>query len=198
MRVAGLEPVRLSVMEPKSIVSAIPPYPHIVYSIIDGPAFVNRKRVKRRNMVRFVLSPVGYLKVKEEKERITHIDLCADISEQNESSDLLLEAEKQLLEYFAGKRKAFELPLSLSGTDFRKKVWNAIAAIPYGETRSYKQIAETVGNPRAVRAVGSACNRNPIPIIIPCHRVVGTNTPGGYAYGLSVKNDLLTIERTCK
>ena len=89
-------------------------------------------------------------------------------------TDLLREASKQLNEYFMGNRFKFDLPLFISGTEFQQKVWRALESIPYGETRSYKQIAEAIGNPKACRAVGMANNRNPISIIIPCHRVIGS------------------------
>lgn len=102
----------------------------------------------------------------------------------------------QLREYLAGKRKAFALPLNAVGTPFQKLVWNALQTIPYGETRSYKEIAKMLGNPGAVRAVGMANHHNPIAIIIPCHRVIGANgSLVGYAAGLSVKEALLTLEK---
>ncbi|MDR1933937.1 MAG: methylated-DNA--[protein]-cysteine S-methyltransferase [Spirochaetales bacterium] len=111
---------------------------------------------------------------------------------KNRLTDL---AAKQIEEYAAGKRKRFELPLLPAGTVFQKSVWQALCTIPYGQTRSYKQIAAGVGNPSACRAVGMANNRNPIPIIIPCHRVVGSNgTLVGYAGGLEMKKRLLDLE----
>lgn len=103
--------------------------------------------------------------------------------------------KKQLLEYFAGKRKQFDLPFVLYGTPFQKSVWNALANIPYGETRSYKDIALAIGASKAVRAIGGANNRNPIPIVIPCHRVIGSNGAlVGYGGGLSIKEHLLSLE----
>lgn len=102
----------------------------------------------------------------------------------------------QLEEYLAGKRREFSVPLSPRGTPFQQRVWNALCAIPYGETRSYRQIAEAVGNPAACRAVGMANNRNPIAILIPCHRVVGADgSLVGYAAGLETKRRLLELER---
>jgi len=99
-----------------------------------------------------------------------------------EGNELCLEAVKQLDEYFNGKRKTFDLPLSVEGTEFRKKVWKALQEIPYGEVRSYSDIAETVGSPKAVRAVGQANKANQVPIIIPCHRVIGkSGDMTGYA-----------------
>jgi len=115
-----------------------------------------------------------------------------------ESSDhpVLLEAERQLGEYFAGRRRRFDLALDFAGTDFQKRVWQALLAIPFGETRSYRQIAEEVGNPKAVRAVGAANGRNPLSIIAPCHRVIGANGDlVGFAGGMKTKQFLLDLER---
>jgi methylated-DNA-[protein]-cysteine S-methyltransferase len=104
--------------------------------------------------------------------------------------------ERQLREYFQGKRTAFDLKLHPKGTPFQKAVWKALAAIPYGETRSYGEIAKAVGNPAAVRAVGLANGRNPLPIVVPCHRVIGANGHlVGYGGGLPVKQALLDRER---
>ena len=107
------------------------------------------------------------------------------------------EAFRQLSEYFSGKRKEFHLPLLLKGTDFQKQVWNALLKIPFGETRSYKQIAEAIGNPKAIRAVGRANNKNPLLIVVPCHRVIGANGKlVGYAVGLDKKEFLLKLEKS--
>ena len=107
-------------------------------------------------------------------------------------------AIEQLSEYFAGQRKVFELPLSLRGTDFQLRDWNALLEIPYGETRSYKDIAEAVGCPRGFRAVGMANRRNPLPIVVPCHRVIGADgSLTGYAganKALAIKEYLLKLE----
>ena len=108
---------------------------------------------------------------------------------------LLLQAADELREYFAGKRKSFDLPLSPQGTAFQQRVWNSLLQIPYGETRSYKQIAESIGCPAGCRAVGGANNRNPISVIIPCHRVIGANgSMVGYGGGLKRKEYLLALE----
>lgn len=108
---------------------------------------------------------------------------------------VLLEAERQLKDYFAGKREKFELKLDFTGTDFQKKVWEALLTIPFGETRSYAQIAEQIGNPNAVRAVGAANGKNPISIIAPCHRVIGSNGKlTGFAGGMEAKSFLLKLE----
>lgn len=107
----------------------------------------------------------------------------------------MTEVKNQLADYFEGKRKRFELELSPEGTSFQKSVWQALTEIDFGETRSYSQVAARIGSPEAVRAVGAANGRNPIPIVIPCHRVIGANgTLTGYAGGLDVKQKLLQLE----
>jgi methylated-DNA-[protein]-cysteine S-methyltransferase len=109
---------------------------------------------------------------------------------------VLVETERQLGEYFAGARRTFDVPLSFAGTDFQKRVWSALLAIPFGETRSYGEIADQLGAPGASRAVGAANGRNPISIIAPCHRVVGSNGKlTGFAGGLEAKAFLLDLER---
>ena len=108
---------------------------------------------------------------------------------------LIKEAYQQLSEYLKGERQMFDLPLNPRGTDFQKRVWQALCDIPYGETRSYKQIAEAIGHPKAVRAVGMANNRNPITIVVPCHRVIGADGKlVGYGGGLEMKEFLLRLE----
>jgi len=107
----------------------------------------------------------------------------------------LREAVEQLRAYFAGELREFDLPLSLNGTDFQLKVWNALKAIPYGTTVSYLQLAASIDKPKACRAVGGANGRNPVPVVIPCHRVIGANgSLGGYSGGLGIKRRLLAIE----
>jgi len=113
-----------------------------------------------------------------------------------ENSPVLLETERQLNEYFAGKRNRFELELDFSGTEFQKKVWEALLTIPFGETRSYSDIAMQIGNAKAVRAVGAANGKNPISIVAPCHRVIGASGDlTGFAGGLGIKKLLLSLER---
>ncbi|MBU6956703.1 methylated-DNA--[protein]-cysteine S-methyltransferase [Pseudomonas sp. CVAP len=110
-------------------------------------------------------------------------------------SPALLEAERQLNEYFAGERDCFELELDFAGTEFQQKVWQALLTIPFGETRSYSQIAQQIGNPKAVRAVGAANGKNPISIVAPCHRVIGASgSLTGFAGGLGAKQFLLGLE----
>ena len=149
-------------------------------------------------------SPVGTLKlvahetalvaVLWENENPKRIRL-AELIEQTHHP-ILLETQKQLTEYFAGKRQQFDLPLDFEGTEFQKKVWQALLTIPFGETRSYRDIAEQIGNVKAVRAVGAANGKNPISIIAPCHRVVGTNGKlVGFAGGLENKDILLRLEK---
>ena len=147
-------------------------------------------------------SPVGKIEIIEENEKLIELNIYNE--EKNEKKNniiekdtkLLLEVEKQLKEYFEGKRTKFEIPLNPKGTEFMKKVWKELLKIPYGETRTYKEIAKKTGNSKASRAVGMANNKNPIPIIIPCHRVIGSNNKlVGYALGLDMKQYLLDLER---
>ena len=114
---------------------------------------------------------------------------------ENQFHPVLLETEQQLNDYFSGTLKSFSISLSPAGTIFQRAVWNSLTTIPYGETVSYGDVAVSIGNPKSVRAVGQANNKNPIPIIIPCHRVVGKNgSLVGYAGGLEIKKHLLTLE----
>ena len=140
---------------------------------------------------------VGKLCIGEENECITHVTWTKIPKEYVlEETELIQSCKKQLEEYFAGKRNAFDLPLAPKGTAFQQKVWKALTEIPYGETRTYGEIAAGIGNPKAARAVGMANNKNPIGIIIPCHRVVGANGKlVGYAGGMEKKAFLLELER---
>jgi len=146
-----------------------------------------------------VTAPFGALYLAEEDGAITHLLFSGErISAETAtgSTELLRRAQKQLEEYFSGKRKDFDLPLNPAGTPFQKKVWQALREIPYAQTRSYKEIAEKIGCPKGMRAVGMANNRNPISIIVPCHRVIGANGKlVGYGGGLEVKDYLLRLER---
>jgi methylated-DNA-[protein]-cysteine S-methyltransferase len=115
--------------------------------------------------------------------------------EEDASHPVLLEAERQLNDYFAGKLRKFSLPLDFTGTEFQKDVWRALVTIPFGETRTYAQIAAQIGSPSAVRAVGAANGKNPISIVAPCHRVIGSNGKlTGFAGGLKAKAFLLNLE----
>lgn len=119
------------------------------------------------------------------------------LTKKDEAENVLLKkAATQLDEYFHGKRKKFELPLEPQGTDFQKKVWKELTKIPYGETRSYKEIAIAIKHPKAYRAVGTANGCNPLSVIVPCHRVIASDgSLGGYAGGLKIKKTLLELER---
>lgn len=138
-------------------------------------------------------TPVGKMYLKSDGENITELKFG---SYENDCPDeVLIKAKTELEEYFAGARKSFTLPLKPEGTRFQLGVWRALCEIPYGETATYGQIAERTGNKKACRAVGMANNRNPIAIIIPCHRVVGANgCLTGYAGGLDKKEFLLELE----
>lgn len=115
----------------------------------------------------------------------------------SDNIDVFDEVENQLGEYFRDERKLFDLKLNLEGTDFQKKVWRSLQRIPYGKTVTYKDIAEEIGNPKACRAVGNANNKNPIPLIIPCHRVIpASGGVGGFAGGTPLKQKLLKLENT--
>ena len=121
----------------------------------------------------------------------THCSFEGIIKETN----LIKEAYRQFSEYLEGERKVFDLPFKMQGTEFQKRVWKALCDIPYGVTRSYKQIAQAIGNPKAVRAVGMANNKNPLLVVVPCHRVIGANGQlVGYASGLEKKRFLLQLE----
>jgi len=142
-------------------------------------------------------TPIGALTLVEEDGALAEVRFgkrCDD----GEISDtpLLQQAARELGEYFSGQRKAFTVPLAPKGTPFQQKCWQALLQIPYGQTRTYGQQAAMIGNPKACRAVGMGNNRNPLPIFIPCHRVVGANGAlTGYAGGLNIKEKLLQIER---
>lgn len=140
-----------------------------------------------------VASERGLAAILWEKDRPGRVPLSHVIDDVNHPT--LRETRQQLCEYFAGERRVFSLPLDLNGTAFQRRVWQALLTIPYGETRSYGQIARQIGQPRAVRAVGAANGRNPISIIAPCHRVIGTSGRlTGFAGGLAAKAQLLALE----
>lgn len=150
-----------------------------------------------------VPSPVGDLTLVASDKGLTAILWQDDranrvpLEEMHEDQNhvVLNETARQLQEYFSGARKSFSLPLDFRGTDFQKKVWGALLTIPFGETRSYAQIAQQVNSPKAVRAVGAANAKNPISIIAPCHRVIGSNGDlTGFAGGLAAKTLLLSLE----
>ena len=135
------------------------------------------------------------LEIITENDKLKRIEFVKSYQEVNEDDSFQKKIKKELLEYFEGKRRKFGIPLEVEGTEFQKKVWVEMAKIPFGETMSYGEIAEKIGCPKGARAVGLACNKNKIPIIIPCHRVVGKNgNLTGFAGGLDVKAQLLKLE----
>jgi len=146
----------------------------------------------------FIETKIGRIGIAEEDQFVTHLffhqkKLPKDAVEKG--TPFLREVAKQLKEYLDGKRKKFDLPLKPYGTDFQLSVWKALQTIPYGETRSYGEIAKQIGNAKACRAVGMANHWNPIVIIIPCHRVIGKNgSLTGFGGGLALKQQLLDIE----
>ena len=140
---------------------------------------------------------LGLLTICEENDAVIAINVghYSENKGEKRESELIRRTYKQFVEYLDGKRKVFDLPLSLKGTDFQKQVWQALLAIPYGETRSYGQIAAMIGRPRAARAVGMGNHKNPISILIPCHRVIGADgSLTGYGGGLDIKESLLRLE----
>lgn len=144
--------------------------------------------------------PIGELWLDADKVGLTMISFEPIDENNGANQNILNEAKKQLTEYFAGQRKSFTLPLSISkGTIFQKKVWQALQEIPYGKICTYKEIAEVVASPKAVRAIGQANRMNPLPIVIPCHRVIGQNGQltgymGNSEDGIAIKRCLLELE----
>jgi methylated-DNA-[protein]-cysteine S-methyltransferase len=152
-----------------------------------------------------ISSPVGPLRLYADDRGLIAIlfqnespdDFNVSLANEKPDHPVLRETERQLQAYFAGKLKTFSLPLDARGTDFQQQVWDALQTIPYGETRSYAQIARQIGRPKATRAVGAANGRNPLPIVVPCHRVIGANgTLTGFSGGLTAKTRLLALEGT--
>jgi methylated-DNA-[protein]-cysteine S-methyltransferase len=147
----------------------------------------------------FYQTNIGEIGIVENGTAITNLFFKGEIVPQDaviRETALLKEAGQQLMDYLSSKRRSFELPLAPEGTAFQQKVWQALEEIPWGEIRSYGEVAESIGQPKAARAVGMANNKNPILIMIPCHRVVGANGKlVGYAAGLDVKEHLLKLEQ---
>ena len=153
------------------------------YRIMESPV----------GLLTLVASAKGLVAVLWEDDDKTRVNI--DLGSQAEHHALLNRVEQQLQEYFAGKRQQFDLPLDFHGTEFQQQVWRALLTIPYGETRSYLQIARQIGNEKSVRAVGAANGKNPISIIAPCHRVIGSSGKlTGFAGGLEAKALLLRLE----
>ncbi len=141
-------------------------------------------------------SPIGTLYLIGTKDYLCQIKTHCPKEITRQDLPLFQEAQRQLKEYFSGKRKVFQLPIFFQGTPFQEKVWRSLLNIPYGSTKSYQEIAQEIGNEKAVRAVGGAVHRNPLPLILPCHRVIGKNgSLVGFGLGLSTKKWLLEHER---
>jgi methylated-DNA-[protein]-cysteine S-methyltransferase len=154
------------------------------YKTIDSPV----------GKLKLVASDKGLVAVLWDKEKPNRVRL-GDV-EKSQTHPVLIKAERQISEYFARKRRTFSVPIDVRGTSFQKQVWDALLAIPFGETRTYGDIARRLGKSQAARAVGAASGRNPISIIVPCHRVVGSSGKlTGFAGGLDAKTRLLELER---
>ena len=160
-------------------------------------------RLEKKHFYKIVQSPVGALKLVASEDGLAAIlwenddphRVRLNIVAEDKGRAVLLETERQLQEYFDGRRKSFKLRLDFAGTQFQCRVWSALLEIPFGETRSYAEIARRIGSPKAVRAVGAANGRNPISIVAPCHRVIGANGKlTGFAGGLTTKAFLLGLE----
>lgn len=156
----------------------------LVYKMIDSPV----------GQLKLVASDEGLVAVLWENDNPQRVPLGELV--QRNSHPILIKAERQLSQYFARQRKGFSIPLDIRGTSFQREVWEALLAIPFGETRGYGELARQLGNPRASRAVGAANGRNPLSIIVPCHRVVGsTGKLTGFAGGLEAKSYLIALEQ---
>ena len=156
----------------------------LAYKVMESPV----------GKLKLVASDKGLVAILWEKDSPRRVRLSAPVA--NEQHPILVKTERQLDEYFAGKRKAFSVALDMRGTRFQKDVWEALLAIPFGETRSYGQLAKQLGNPQASRAVGAANGKNPVSIIVPCHRVIGSSgNLTGFAGGLDTKAHLLGLEK---
>lgn len=143
--------------------------------------------------------PYGFIKIGYQDETLKLLkktDKTSDYGKKTDFTDLVY---KKIMEYLHGERTTFDIPYELEGTDFQKKVWKELTRIPYGQTRTYKDMASAIGNKNASRAVGMANNKNPLMIVVPCHRVIGTNGKlVGYAGGLDMKKELLDLEQRVK
>lgn len=146
--------------------------------------------------INYFASPIGCIEFRIEKQEITSVRIVTEEKETHLISETALLFVTQMREYFDGKRRDFDLPIRMQGTTFQQNVWDALLRIPYGESISYQQLAANINQEKASRAVGNANGKNPICILIPCHRVVRANGEiGGYAYGVEVKKFLLELEK---
>lgn len=147
-----------------------------------------------------IKTTIGYIWLSADNSGLTSVSFQPIVEGEQANQEILLLGKKQLLEYFRGERQSFDVPLSINrGTIFQRKVWRALQAIPFGEIRSYKEVAIAVGSPKAVRAIGQANRINPLPIVIPCHRVIGQNGQltgymGNAEEGIARKRQLLVLE----
>lgn len=142
-------------------------------------------------------SPIGVLEIELKNDIVLGLKVVESCDNVSEVTGYFAQVAKQLDEYFAGTRSSFDLKIKLKGTVFQTKVWEELSKIPYGKTKSYQEIAEVIGNPNAQRAVGFACNKNPILLIIPCHRVISKyGNLTGFVYGLKIKETLLKLEKS--
>lgn len=158
---------------------------NLAYKFIDSPV----------GKLKLVASDKGLVAVLWENDKPSRVRLRELL--EDDKHPILLETELQLQEYFSGRRQKFTVALDMRGTDFQRDVWKALLAIPFGQTRSYGQLATQIGNSKAMRAVGAANGRNPISILVPCHRVIGASGAlTGFAGGLETKAQLLKLERS--
>ncbi len=156
-------------------------------------SYVFKKMMSPVGELKLIASDKGLAAILWENDRATRVKI--DVKVEDKNNTLLREAEKQLNEYFAGSRQRFSIPLDMTGTDFQKQVWRALLKIPFGQTKSYGDLAREIKRPKAYRAVGAANGRNPLSIIVPCHRVNGSSgSLTGFAGGLAAKAKLLALE----
>lgn len=142
-------------------------------------------------------SPIGNLEIICENDALISLKIKDKIEIQNKETDFIKNIKMQLDEYFSGRRKIFDIKIKPEGTEFQKRAWRELQQIPYGKIKSYSEIAAAIGNKNAQRAAGNACSKNPIIIIIPCHRVISKNGDiGGFEYGCEIKRKLLKIENS--
>jgi methylated-DNA-[protein]-cysteine S-methyltransferase len=142
-----------------------------------------------------ISSPLGNIRLESREGCLSRLQFTEEQTDREILDQVLLRAMEQLVEYFVGKRKSFDMPIGLGGTDFQRKVWMEVAKIPFGQTTTYMKLAQKLDNPAAIRAVGAAIGANPILIILPCHRIVGSDGGlTGYAGGLDRKKALLELE----
>ena len=151
-----------------------------------------------KSFTSYYKSPIGIIKIISDRNSITYLGFCDETLSENDgiNPEIIKKCIKQLAEYFAGNRQIFDLDLNINGTEFQKKIWRELEKIPFGQTKSYKDLAKLSGNDKASRAVGAANSKNPISIIIPCHRVIASDGKlSGYAGGVHRKKWLLEFEK---